>query len=109
MRVSTFVASSLLLVLCGCATPPLPPQVVYSPPTEKDAVPISDTRIHSKADAKSDLGQPHTVLDLPADKSPCRERWFYLGKAQMPDGSPMSILMYVDFDAAGNACRAPHA
>jgi hypothetical protein len=109
MRLRKFLVPSLLLLLCGCATPPLPPQVVYSPPTEKDAVPITDTRIHTKTDAKADLGAPHTVLDLPADKSPCRERWYYLGKAQMPDGSPISVMMYVDFDAAGNACQAPHA
>ncbi|HEY1492228.1 MAG TPA: hypothetical protein VGF35_06350, partial [Steroidobacteraceae bacterium] len=64
---------------------------------------------HTKAEAKAGLGEPHSVINLPAAKGPCRERWFYLGTANPKSTRPMDLMMYIDFDADGNTCQAPHA
>jgi hypothetical protein len=60
----------------------------------------------TKADVKASLGEPKSVVQLPPERDPCKERWFYLGKVNIQGLGPLDVMSYLDFDGLGNVCKS---
>jgi hypothetical protein len=65
------------------------------------------TNSKTKAQIRADYGDPKKTLSLsPSSAAGCIERWFYSGTIDIGLG-PIEVLVYVDFDGAGNVCKPP--
>jgi hypothetical protein len=96
-----------LLALWACSSTPKSGHgmsFVFASPSESDAIPLTGN-YRTKADVKVGVGEPASTkaLDAAADQ-PCVERWFYRGAAKTDIG-PLELLMYIDFDENGFACK----
>jgi hypothetical protein len=96
-----------LLALLACSSTPENVDgmsLAFASPTEDDAIPLTGN-YRTKADVREGVGEPTStkVLDAAADQ-PCVERWFYKGTAKTDIG-PLELLMYIDFDENGFACK----